>query len=120
MFDPREGHRGEHHGEQERAGGAEEPQLAPVDGVGDRPAVQPEEDQRDERAETDQPDGEGGPGDVVDLEGDGQGGHALADPGNGVPEPEPPVVGRGAQGCQVGEYACAGYTLFGCFGHTGW
>jgi hypothetical protein len=49
------GLRGEHESQRQLAERRDQHQLAAVDGVGDRPAVQPEDDERQQPGDADQP-----------------------------------------------------------------
>ena len=69
-----------------------------VGGVRDRPAPQPEHDERQEAHRAQQPDPERGARDVVDLHRDGDGGDGEADERDRVPGPEPAEVGVAQRG----------------------
>ncbi len=73
------------------AGRREQRQGAAVHRVGDGPAVQAEADQGDQGEDAHRADREGRPGQVVDLESDGDGGHLLAELGDRAAQEEPPV-----------------------------
>jgi len=76
-------------------------ELAPVDRVHDRAAQHSHGDGRHHLRHADRADREGGVGEVVDLEHDGEGGQCTANRGQGGPGPQPAERGRLPQRSEI-------------------
>lgn len=75
----------------------------PVHGVRQRPAVQPEDDQRDQLDRAHRPHGQRRPGQLLDLERQRDQRHGGAEEGDEALPPQQPEVTRGAPGREVGQ-----------------
>jgi hypothetical protein len=79
----------------------EQGDAAPVVRVDERSAVQTEQDQRHQREDAEQPDREGGPGDVVDLQTDRDDAELGAEVGQAEAGPQTPEGGDRPQRGQI-------------------
>ncbi|SIL89192.1 Uncharacterised protein [Mycobacteroides abscessus subsp. abscessus] len=101
--------RGDEPGEHPQAQRRGQGHAASVPGVGQDPAPQPAEDQREHGDQAHSAHGEGGAGDAEDLQGHGHRGDLEAQHGEGGAQPQPPEIRVLAQGREVHHEA----------GHTG-
>ena len=104
-------------GHEEECDVGDEEHPPAVDGVGDRAAVDRDDQQRDERRDPEQADEQRRPRLVVELERNGDRGDLASDRRDARAEPQPPERPRAAQGTDVDRDPCE-QAAFGRFGST--